>query len=80
MAVVALKANSLLETDFFYSLLVCDGASCNLTAIKSTMGTSGIFGQNSSLADPDEIKPSFVNPFDPSKHIYWLICPSHQVS
>lgn len=64
---------------FQTSLLICDGASCNLTAIKSTMETSGIFGRNPSLADPDEIKPSFVNPFDPSKHIYWLICPSHQV-
>ena len=65
---------------FQTSLLVCDGASCNLTAIKSTMGVSGIFGRNPSLSDPDEIKPSFVNPFDPSKCIYWLICPSHQVS
>lgn len=64
---------------FQTSLLVCDGASCNLTAIKSTMGLSGIFGSNPSLTDPNEIKPSFVNPFDPSRSVYWLICPSHQV-
>lgn len=64
---------------FQTSLLVCDGASCNLTAIKATMGVSGIFGRNCTLKDPDEIDPSFVNPFDPTRRIYWLICPSHQV-
>lgn len=64
---------------FQTSLLVCDGASCNLTAIKSTMGISGVFGRNYSLEDPDEIDPSFINPFDPTRRIYWLICPSHQV-
>ncbi len=64
---------------FQTSLLVCDGASCNLTTIKSTMGVSGVFGHTSSETDPDEIDPSFINPFDPSKRIYWLICPSHQV-
>ena len=64
---------------FQTSLLVYDGASCNLTAIKSTMGVSGIFGRNP-LSDHDKINPSFVNPFHPSKCIYWLIHPSHQVS
>ena len=65
---------------FQTSLLVCDGASCNLTAIKTTMGLSGIFGRDPSLTDPDKISPFFINPFDPSKSVYWLICPSHQVS
>ena len=65
---------------FQTSLLVCDGASCNMTAIKSTMQVSGVFGRNPSLSDPDKIDPSFVNPFYPSRRIYWLICPSHQVS
>ena len=25
------------------------------------------------------IKPWFVNPYDPLRNVYWLICPSHQV-
>jgi hypothetical protein len=33
---------------FNTSLLVCDGASSNLSTIKSTMGVSGVFGRDSS--------------------------------
>ena len=62
------------------SLLVCDGASCNLTAIKSTMGLSRTIGQDPSLTDPDKISPFLINSFDPSRSIYWLIYPSYQVS
>ncbi len=66
--------------EFHTSLLVCDGASSNLSAIKLTLGVSGVFGRNCTLSDPDTIKPCFTNPFNPSKKIFWLICPSHQVS
>ena len=65
--------------EFETSLLVCDGASSNLSAIKQTLDISGVFGRDPSQPDPNAISPSFVNPFDPSKRIYWLICPSHQV-
>lgn len=58
---------------FNTSLLVCDGASPNLTTIKTTMGVSGVFECTST------IKPSFPNPFNPSRMIHWMICPSHQV-
>jgi hypothetical protein len=65
--------------EFETSLLVCDGASSNLSAIKQTIGVSGVFGRNPSQADPNAIAPSFSNPFNPAKRVYWLICPSHQV-
>ena len=65
--------------EFETRLLVCDGASSNLSAIKQTMGVSGVFGRNPSQADPNAIAPTFANPFNPAKRIYWLICPSHQV-
>ena len=58
---------------FSTSVLVCDGASPNLTAIKTTMGESGVFDSTA------VITPSFPNPFDPPKKIHWMICPSHQV-
>ena len=62
---------------FNTSLLVCDGASSNLSTIKSTMGVSGVFGCDSSLTDVNSICPWFSNPFNPTRNIYWLICPSH---
>ena len=64
---------------FNTSLLVCDGASTNLSAIKLTMGTSGVFSRDESLGDANFISPCFDNPFNPSRKIYWMICPSHQV-
>ena len=62
--------------EFETSLLVCDGASLDLSAIKQTIG---VFGHDPSQADPNVIAPSFANPFNPAKYIHWLICPSHQV-
>ena len=52
-------------------VLDCDGASSNLTMIK-TMGESGVFESTATMA------PSFSNPFNPSRKIHWVICPSHQ--
>ena len=60
------------------SLLVCDGAAPNLSALKATHQHSGMYGTGNS-ADTYMIKSWFVNPFDPPHHIYWLICPSQQV-
>ena len=65
--------------EFETSLLVCDGASSNLSAIKQTLGVSGVFGRDTSQADPNAIAPSFDNPFNPAQRTHWLICPSHQV-
>ena len=64
---------------FNTSVLVCDGASMNLTTIKATMGVSGVFSRNETASDVNAISPSFSNPFNPSRNIHWLICPSHQV-
>ena len=60
------------------SLLICDGASSNLTTLKATHGHSGMYGI-SDTSDPYRVQPWFINPYNPPNHIYWLICPSHQV-
>ena len=65
--------------DFNTSVLVCDGASPNLTTIKTTMGLSGVFARQPLAVDPNSINPSFTNPFNPSRSMYWMICPSHQL-
>lgn len=73
---------------FNTSVLVCDGASSNVSALKSTCGYSGAFGvqpssvgdESLSVADRHSVKPWFTNPFNPEKTIFWIICPSHQVS
>ena len=65
---------------FHTSILVCDGASCNISALKSTCGVSGAYGISASSTDRHAIKPWFSNPFNPKVNIYWIICPSHQVS
>ena len=62
------------------SLLVSDGETPNLAALKATHGCSGMYGTTSTDgSDPYAVKPLVVNPFDPPHHIHWLICPSHQV-
>ena len=59
------------------SVIMCDGASSNLTALKTTTGVSGAYEAN---WDGHKIpSPSFENPYDPPNHIFWMICPSHQV-
>jgi len=61
------------------SLLICDGASSNLTTIKFTHGHTGMYG-TSNASDPYAVQPWFINPYNPTSCIYWLVCPSHQVS
>jgi len=57
---------------------VCDGASSNLTMIKTLLGVKGPFHRNQSLSDPHEVTAYFTNPFTGEK-IHVIICPSHQV-
>lgn len=64
---------------FRTSLLVCDAGSANVSTIKATCGLNGVLGRNVNLADPHMIRPYFQNPFDPTRKIFWVICPSHQV-
>ena len=62
------------------SLLVCDGASPNVSVIKKTYGHSGAYSVNQSYDDIFKVEPWMVNPFNPPHRIFWLICPSHQVT
>ena len=57
------------------ALLVCDGVSTNLTAIKATHGYFGAYPINKGplldcsvdqqVQDPYEVSPWFINPFNP---------------
>ena len=53
--------------------LVCDAAASNVSVVKATTGVQGAYGNK-------EVRPEFVNPFDPARMVYWIICPSHQVT
>ena len=65
---------------FQTSALVCDGASANLTALKTTTGASGAYGEGATTERRYSIpSPKFENPFNPPDMVYWVICPSHQV-
>ena len=65
---------------FQTSAIVCDGASSNLTALKTVSGSLGAYG---AATDPSKQflipTPKFENPFNPPRLVYWIICPSHQV-
>ena len=52
--------------------LICDAAAPNVAVIKATTGVQGAYGFS-------DVKPEFKNPFDPTRMVYWIICPSHQV-
>lgn len=60
---------------FNVHLLVCDGASSNLSMIKFLLGKKGPF---ESTTAPYEIPTWFPNPFTGEK-LHITICPSHQV-
>ena len=38
------------------------------------------YGVGSTSTDRHKVEPYFSNPFDPDKKVFWVICPSHQVS
>lgn len=60
--------------------LVCDGASSNVSAVKMFSGVSGAYSKDKHAVDRHAVQPWFTNVFDPKRKIFWLICPSHQVS
>ena len=64
---------------FYTFVLVCDGASANVSAVKYFSGVSGAYGKDEHAVDKHGIQPWFTHIFDPSKKIFWVICPSHQV-
>ena len=65
---------------FYTCVIVCDGASSNVSTLKSFCGASGAYGVSSKEDDKHSIQPWSSNIFDPERKIFWVICPSHQVS
>lgn len=66
--------------EFQTSVVVCVGASANLTALKATTGVTGAYGVSSLPNQRHKIpSPKFENPFNPPRMVYWIVCPSHQV-
>ena len=63
---------------FETSLIICDGASSNLTMLKALCGRDGPYGHDDSQSDKFKIPVSFINPFT-GKNTFQMICPSHQV-
>ena len=59
--------------------MICDGASSNLTLLKTLIGRQGSLGYNETLTDKHAIPSSFTNPFSGDK-VFIIICPSHQAS
>ena len=56
---------------FKVCLLICDGASSNLTMCKILMKYDGVFVE-------DRVTPVFTNPFS-GNPVHMMICPTHQV-
>lgn len=64
---------------FKTKLLICDGASSNLTAIKYFMGHKGIFGHNEHANNIlHDISPKVYNPWT-GEDMFFMICPTHQL-
>ena len=60
---------------FETSLLICDGASSNLSLLKALSGRDGAYTHDETQSDKFQVPVSFANPFTGQQ----LICPSHQV-
>lgn len=63
---------------FETSLIICDGASANLTMLKALCGREGAYIHDDTQSDKFQVPVSFANPYTGQK-IFHLICPSHQV-
>ena len=66
---------------FVTKVIVCDGASNNLAAIKMLTGFgSGAYGNKPlrSCVDIHEVQAWFINPYTNNK-VFTIVCPSHQV-
>jgi hypothetical protein len=57
---------------FKTKIIVCDGASSNLKAIKTFLGHQGTFAPNA------VISPKFLNPLT-NEYTYFIVCPTHQL-
>ena len=64
------------QFNFNVSAVVCDGASSNLTALKTLCHEQGAFGGDSTSSH--KVPASFRNPYN-GEEVYLLVCPSHQV-
>ena len=65
--------------NFKTSALVCDGASTNMSMLKSMMGMSGSFGMKGSGPDRHDVPASIDHPIWHGHKLYFVICPSHQL-
>lgn len=82
LIMLCLKALS--SYGFKVSILLCDGASSNLTVLKLLSGNpKAQFPVNSdgeTLRERYHVDASFINPEDPNGNpVFLMICPSHQV-
>lgn len=82
LIMLCLKALS--SYGFKVSILLCDGASSNLTVLKLLSGNpKAQFPVNSdaeTLRERYHVDASFINPEDPHGNpVFLMICPSHQV-
>ena len=53
-------------------MIVCDGASSNVSTLKSFCGVSGAYGVSSKEDDKHSIQPWSSNIFDPERKIFGL--------
>ena len=64
---------------FKTKVIICDGASTNLTALKGFLGQKGSFSyvsENGKISH--SIDPSFYSPYT-NENVYLMICPTHQL-
>ena len=66
------------QFNFKVVAVVCDGASANLSALKTLRHRSGAYGSDPTQQDPHKVPVSFRNPFS-GQNVFMMICPSHQV-
>ena len=64
---------------FETSLIICDGASANLSMLKALCGREGAYTPDDEQDDKHKVPVSFSNPFTGQK-IFQIICPTHQVN
>ncbi len=65
---------------FKTKVIICDGASSNLTTIKHFMGHKGVFGHNEDQQNniTHVISPKCYNPLT-GEFMFFIICPTHQL-
>ena len=81
---IMLCLKALTSYGFKISILLCDGASSNLTVLKLLSGNPNTQfpcdANAATLRERFNVKASLINPEDPyGNPIFLMICPSHQV-